>query len=117
METGTEENEETAARELRILLIEDSEADAEFTLRRLKAAGFICKHRCVVDEAGMRRELKAGLPDIILSDFSVPGFNGMSALAIAREAADGVPFIFLSGTLGANGWYRSDFFQMPPRCR
>jgi DNA-binding NtrC family response regulator len=87
-------------RELRVLLIEDSEPDAELTIRRLKAAGFNCSYRCVVNERDMRRELKACRPDLILSDFSIPGFNGMSALAIARVEAAGVPFIFLSGTIG-----------------
>jgi DNA-binding NtrC family response regulator len=82
------------------LLIEDSEADAELTIRRLKAAGFNCVSRCVTDERDMRRELKAARPDVILSDFSIPGFDGMTALAIARMEAAGVPFIFLSGTIG-----------------
>ena len=87
-------------RELRVLLIEDSEPDAELTIRRLKAAGFNCSYRCVVNERDLRKELKACRPDLILSDFSIPGFNGMSALAIARVEAAGVPFIFLSGTIG-----------------
>ena len=87
-------------RELRVLLVEDSEADAELTLRRLNAAGFKCIARCVAGESDMRRELKAALPDIILSDFSIPGFDGMTALSIARVEASGVPFIFLSGTIG-----------------
>src|SRR5580658_6768841 len=87
-------------RELHVLLIEDSGPDAELTIRRLRAAGFNCRYRCVVNESDMRRELKAYRPDLILSDFSIPGFNGMSALAIARVEAAGVPFIFLSGTIG-----------------
>ncbi len=87
-------------RELRLLLIEDSEPDAELTIRRLKAAGFRCTYRCVVNENDMRRELKICRPDLILSDFSIPGFSGMSALAVARAEAAGVPFIFLSGTIG-----------------
>ena len=87
-------------KELRVLLVEDSEADAELTLRRLNAAGFKCIARCVAGESDMRRELKTALPDIILSDFSIPGFDGMAALAIARVEATGVPFIFLSGTIG-----------------
>jgi diguanylate cyclase (GGDEF)-like protein len=87
-------------KELRVLLIEDSKADAELTLRRLKAAGFRCVCRCVAGESDMRRELNAALPDVILSDFGIPGFNGMTALAIARMEAPGVPFLFLSGTIG-----------------
>jgi diguanylate cyclase (GGDEF)-like protein len=87
-------------KDLRVLLIEDSESDAELTVRRLKSAGFSCSCRCVVNENDMRRELNVWRPDLILSDFSVPGFSGMSALAIARVEASDVPFIFLSGTIG-----------------
>jgi diguanylate cyclase (GGDEF)-like protein len=92
--------EEFRDQELRLLLIEDSESDAELTLRLLNAAGFKCSYRCVVSEKEMRSALQDGLPDLILSDFSLPGFDGMSALAIARAEAAGVPFIFLSGTIG-----------------
>ena len=85
---------------LRLLLVEDSASDAELTIWRLKAAGFNCSYRCVVNEGEMRRALRDALPNLILSDFSLPGFDGMSALAIARVEAPDVPFIFLSGTIG-----------------
>jgi diguanylate cyclase (GGDEF)-like protein len=92
--------QETTGRQLRILLIEDSESDAEMAMWRLKQAGYVCTFKRVVSEAEMRTELRTGLPDLILSDFSLPQFDGMSALAIARSEAPGVPFIFLSGTIG-----------------
>jgi diguanylate cyclase (GGDEF)-like protein len=92
--------EQTASAQLRVLLVEDSTSDAELALRRLQQAGYVCTHQCVVSEAEMRAALRAGLPDVILSDFSLPNFDGMSALAIARVEAPGVPFIFLSGTIG-----------------
>ncbi len=82
------------------MLVEDSEPDAELTIKRLQAAGFGCSYRRVVNENDMRRELKDWRPNLILSDFSIPGFNGMDALGIARIEAAGVPFIFLSGTIG-----------------
>src|SRR5580658_138396 len=89
-----------SAGELRLLLVEDSQADAELAIWRLKQAGYVCTHECVVNEAQMRAALAAGLPDIILSDFSLPQFDGLSALAVARAVAPDVPFIFLSGTIG-----------------
>src|SRR6266404_4212934 len=97
MDTPSQEMED---RELHVLLIEDSESDAELTTRRLNAAGFRCTYRCVANEQEMRSALRARLPDLILSDFSLPNFDGMTALAIARVEAAGAPFIFLSGTIG-----------------
>jgi diguanylate cyclase (GGDEF)-like protein len=86
--------------ELDVLLIEDSAPDVALTMRRLQKAGFKCSCRCVVTKEQLLSALRARLPDLILSDFSLPGFDGMSALAIARVEAADVPFIFLSGTIG-----------------
>src|SRR5579862_974589 len=85
---------------LRILMVEDSTADAELAIWRLKQGGYVCAPRRVVTAADMRAALTAELPDIILSDFSLPQFDGIAALAIAREMAPDIPFIFLSGTIG-----------------
>jgi diguanylate cyclase (GGDEF)-like protein len=91
---------QTAPAQLRVLLIEDSPSDVELAVWRLQQGGYVCTYRCVTTEAEMRDALRAGLPDLILSDFSLPRFDGMSALAIARAGAPDVPFIFLSGTIG-----------------
>jgi diguanylate cyclase (GGDEF)-like protein len=83
-----------------VLLVEDSEADIELALRRLSQGGFRCRYRVAVSEPELRAALLERLPSFILSDFSLPGFDGMSALTIANQVAPDVPFIFLSGTLG-----------------
>jgi diguanylate cyclase (GGDEF)-like protein/PAS domain S-box-containing protein len=83
-----------------ILIVEDDPADAELASRELERAGL--PHRSVrVDSAdAFRSELARSRPDIILSDFSLPGFDGAAALAIAQEQGCDAPFIFVSGTIG-----------------
>lgn len=85
---------------IKLLLVEDNPADAELELRELKRAGLRVDLRLVETEAALRRELSDFAPQLILSDFSMPHFDGMSALALARQISPDVPFIFVSGTLG-----------------
>ena len=83
-----------------VLFVEDSADDVEFALRAMKNDGLDALWQRVQAEDTMRRALSALTPDVILSDFSMPGFDGLSALRVARECAPQVPFIFLSGTIG-----------------
>src|ERR1700720_2146964 len=85
---------------IRTLLVEDAVADAELILRELKRAGISCEHRRVETAVDYRRELEDFRPHVILSDFSMPGFDGMEALRIANQLSSHIPFIFVSGTLG-----------------
>src|SRR5258707_997489 len=85
---------------IRVLLTEDVPADAELEVRELKRAGLRVAHRIVDSEPDFVKAVREFAPDIILSDFSMPSFDGMSALALARENAPNVPFIFVSGTIG-----------------
>src|SRR5258706_5617553 len=85
---------------IRILLAEDVSVEAELDLRELKRAGLRVTHRVVDTEEDFRRELAEFQPDVILSDFSMPRFDGMSALLITRELYPDIPFIFVSGTIG-----------------
>jgi diguanylate cyclase (GGDEF)-like protein/PAS domain S-box-containing protein len=85
---------------IRVLLTEDVASDAELEVRELKRAGLRLQHRIVDTEDTFTRALRDFSPDIILSDFSMPGFDGMAALALARELAPDTPFIFVSGTIG-----------------
>jgi diguanylate cyclase (GGDEF)-like protein len=86
--------------QIRVLLIEDVEADVELALHELKRSGLRCQGRCVETEVDFRRTLEDFHPHVILSDFSMPHFDGMTALAIARELHAEIPFIFVSGTIG-----------------
>jgi diguanylate cyclase (GGDEF)-like protein/PAS domain S-box-containing protein len=85
---------------IRVLFTEDVASDAELELRELKRAGLRVTHRVVDTEQSFQQALREFAPDIILSDFSMPGFDGMAALAIAREVSPDTPFIFVSGTIG-----------------
>jgi diguanylate cyclase (GGDEF)-like protein len=81
-------------------MIEDSMPDAELAIWRLTQGGFRCRYRIVTREDELRTALQERTPNFILSDFSLPGFDGMAALATAAQVAPDVPFIFLSGTIG-----------------
>ena len=85
---------------VRLVLVEDMPMEAEIAVRQLESGGFSCTWKRVDTEAGLRAVLRELKPDVILSDFTLPGFDGISALEISRELAPDTPFIFLSGTLG-----------------
>ena len=85
---------------VRLVLVEDMPMEAEIAVRQLESGGFSCTWKRVDSEAGLRAVLREFKPDVILSDFTLPGFDGISALEISRELAPDTPFIFLSGTLG-----------------
>ena len=85
---------------LKVLLVEDSEADAQLLLRELERAALRCESRRVQTAAELERELKAFRPHILLSDFAMPQFNGMAALELWRRSAPDIPFIFVSGEIG-----------------
>jgi len=85
---------------IQVLFIEDSEIDVELALRSLEQGGFDVSWECVQVEEELKRALSSHRPQAILSDFSMPGFDGMEALRLAKEMAPGVPFIFVSGTIG-----------------
>jgi PAS domain S-box-containing protein len=85
---------------MRLLHLEDSPADAELIERLLRQEWPVCQIQRVSALADYRSALAAGGFDLILSDYTLPGFDGLVALDLARQLAPAVPFIFLSGTLG-----------------
>ena len=85
---------------LHILHLEDDPNDAALIQSTLEAEGVTCAITCVQCRDDFVAALEQGGIDLILSDFSLPRFDGMSALEIARAHWPGVPLIFVSGTLG-----------------
>ena len=85
---------------LQLVMVEDSDTDAVLVARNLAKAGLdVAIHR-VETESDFVRALQTIEPDVILSDFSLPQFDGLRALDIAVEHAPETPFIFVSGTIG-----------------
>jgi PAS domain S-box-containing protein len=85
---------------LHVLMVEDSAADAELIVRAMRELGVPIEHRRVTGASAMRACLAERVPDIVLSDFSMPGFSGQEALRIAQAEVPDVPFLFVSGTIG-----------------
>ncbi len=85
---------------LRLLQLEDNPVDAELILATLNEGGIPCE-TCRVDRRDAFVDaLKAGKIDLILADYSLPGFDGITALSLAQQLRPDIPFIFVSGTLG-----------------
>jgi PAS domain S-box-containing protein len=87
-------------KELRILLLEDVRTDAELMERELRKAKLPFSLRRVETKEAFVRELEKFRPDLILADYKLPSFDGLSALAVAQKRCPEVPFIFVSGALG-----------------
>ncbi len=85
---------------IHILHLEDDPADAELVQARLEAADLTCRITCVQTRAEFDKALRQGGYDIILADFQLPMYDGISALRLAQELRPDVPFIFVSGTMG-----------------
>ena len=85
---------------LRILILEDMASDAELMIYELRQAGMSFSHRRVTDREHFLLALQEDEPDLILSDFHLPGFDGLEALALAQATRPEVPFIFVSGAMG-----------------
>ncbi len=85
---------------LRILMLEDSTADAELVERALHRGSIEFTAQRVQTGSDFRAALTELKPEVVLMDYNVPGFRGDVALAIARAISPEQPIIFVSGTIG-----------------
>ena len=84
---------------IRILIFEDVPADAALVERELRRSGLKFVARCVETEPEFLAALDELRPDLVLSDYTLPSFNGMAALRLARERVPTVPFIIVTGSI------------------
>src|SRR5258708_2436959 len=85
---------------LRVLHLEDSPLDAELIHSTLETEGLSCEIVQVKNQEEFEKALDEGGFDVILSDYSLPHYDGFAALSFAQRKAPAVPFILLSGTVG-----------------
>jgi len=85
---------------LRVLMVEDSEADAELILHELKRSGCELVTRRVQTADDMAAALVSAPWDVVLSDYSMPAFTGPAALKVLHASGSELPFIIVSGTIG-----------------
>ena len=85
---------------LHILLLEDNAADAELIQELLAAEHIVCEVTRVQTRAEFVAALKDTGIELILADYKLPSFDGLSALHLALSERPDVPFIFVSGTVG-----------------
>src|SRR5256885_5485438 len=91
---------------MQLLIVEDNAPDAELTVRQLRAAGIDCTWTRVATEDAFRDALLSP-PDLIISDCTLPDFDGVSAFSIAAAETPEIPVGFESGKhTGFPGWRR-----------
>jgi PAS domain S-box-containing protein/putative nucleotidyltransferase with HDIG domain len=85
--------------DLHVLVVEDSDADAELVLRRLRENGYSPRSDRVASEAALRAALDGQTWDVALVDYNLPGFSGPAALRLLAEVAPDLPAITVSGAI------------------
>src|SRR5438067_1803313 len=87
---------------LRLLIVEDSQEDAELLLQFMRSDGFAPVHQVVGTAAAMRAALEREDWDLITSDHAMPSFSAPDALTLAKELRREVPFLIVSGEIDLN---------------
>jgi PAS domain S-box-containing protein len=86
--------------DLRVLVLEDNQLDAELAILTLDQAGYACQWECVDTREAFLQCLAQQDYDLVISDYNLPAFDGLSAVQLLRERDPDLPFILVSGTLG-----------------
>ncbi|MDD4765823.1 MAG: response regulator, partial [Atribacterota bacterium] len=84
---------------IKILFVEDLQTDAEMARRALKKEKIDFTDQVIDNETDYKKALEKFNPDIVISDYSMPSFDGMSALKILMSAGKNIPFIMLTGSM------------------
>jgi len=84
----------------KVLIVEDDPNDADLLLRELKRNEFTFTSKIVQTRKSFENALDNFMPDIILSDYSLPAFDGVTAFNIKQLKWPDIPFIIVSGTIG-----------------
>ena len=87
-------------KDLRILHLEDMPTDAELVERQLRYAGFPFVVRSVATRDAFVQALEEFHPDVVLADYSLPDFDGLSAIQLTRKKDPDLPIIVVTGVLG-----------------
>jgi two-component system, cell cycle sensor histidine kinase and response regulator CckA len=87
-------------KQIAILILEDRSADAELMMLELQREGIEFTAKRVWTETDFCDELREHAPDLILADYSLPSYDGLSALKLTLKERPGTPFILVSGGLG-----------------
>ena len=85
--------------EIKILIVEDQLTDVELAIRELRKDGMHFTYRHVFDRDNFLNELDEFIPDVVLCDYSMPSFDGMTALRLARKKYPIIPFIIYTGSI------------------
>jgi PAS domain S-box-containing protein len=85
---------------LKILIVEDNLSDADLLCRALKKSGLICDFKVVQTRQAYEQALENFKPDLILSDYSLPSFDAVTAFKIKQTDHALIPFIIISGVIG-----------------
>ena len=84
---------------LHVLIVEDVDDDAELLVRELRRQGYAANYQRVETAEAMRAALTAKPWDLVISDYAMPQFSALDALAVLRSSGLDLPFIIMSGTI------------------